>query len=322
MTWFVEHVHRDGSVLTRLAVQGESLRIGRALDNDLVLDDAHCAAHHACLRIHDDGSAVLEDLGSVNGIARHPGKPAGASIQVTSEQPLRVGQSLLRVRSSDWPLAPEKPLSSRMVWPWALLALSAVLGYSAWEVWLRDLSEQPFPYLYTLGVVAVMFGAWSAVYALFGRLIAGIDRFFSHLLIACCGFLAAEVIDQGLKVLAFSAGWLWPLQIASYVLILVVALVVRQHLRLADPRHWPTTRWGVLVVTLGAFLVPLGQSWISQHRLTDIQTMDEIAHPAWRLAQPVSVGDFSDRSAGLQARVDAARNMPTEPDGEWSGAED
>lgn len=316
MTWFVEHVHRDGSVLARVAVHGEAFRIGRALDNDLVLDDAHCAAHHACLRLQADGSAVLEDLGSVNGIARHPGRPAG-SIAITGEQPLRVGQSLLRVRSTDWPLAPEKPLSSRTVWPWALLALAAVLGYSAWEVWLSDLNDKSPPYLYVLSSVAAVFSIWSAAYALFGRLISGVDRFFSHLLIACCGYLCAEAIHAGLESLAFSAGWLWPLQISPYLLIVVVALVVRQHLRLADPRHWPTTRWGVLVVTVGAFLVPLGQTWISQQRLSDIQTMEEIAHPGWRLARPVPVGDFSDRAAALQQRVDAARSAPTDEEASW-----
>ncbi|MCY1554581.1 hypothetical protein D9M68_911620 [compost metagenome] len=101
------------------------------------------------------------------------------------------------------------------------------------------------------------------------------------------------------------------------MLIVVVALVVRQHLRLADPRHWPTTRWGVLVVTVGAFLVPLGQTWISQQRLSDIQTMEEIARPGWRLARPVPVGDFSDRAAALQQRVDAARSAPTDEEASW-----
>jgi hypothetical protein len=321
MSWFVEHVHRDGSVLARVAVQGDALRIGRALDNDLILDDAHCAAHHACLRIQADGRAVMEDLGSVNGIALHPGKPAG-SITITGEQPLRLGQSLLRVRSSDWPLAAEKPLSSRLVWPWALLALLAVLGNNAWEVWLSDLSDKSPPYLYALSSVAAIFGIWSAGYALFGRLIGGVDRFFSHLLIACCGYLCSQAIHAGLASLAFSAGWLWPLQIAPYVLIVVVALVVRQHLRLADPRHWPATRWGVLLVAVCAFLVPLGQTWMSQQRLTDIQTMEEIAHPRWRLARPVPVGDFSDRSALLQQRVDAARVEPTDENLWWVGSED
>ena len=48
MSWFIEHLHRDGSVLVRMLVPNEDpstrvFRIGRALDNDLILDDPHCA---------------------------------------------------------------------------------------------------------------------------------------------------------------------------------------------------------------------------------------------------------------------------------------
>jgi pSer/pThr/pTyr-binding forkhead associated (FHA) protein len=44
------------------------VRIGRAADNDVVLNSATVSAHHALLRI-EPGSMVLEDLGSRNGIA-------------------------------------------------------------------------------------------------------------------------------------------------------------------------------------------------------------------------------------------------------------
>ncbi len=318
MTWFVEHIHRDGTVLNRVAVQGDAFRIGRALDNDLVLDDAHCAAHHARLRIESEDLAVLEDLGSINGIAPQAGKSM-AAIPITTDHPLRIGQSLLRVRSSHWPLMPERPLSARFVWPWALVALLAVLGYSGWELWLTDGSEKAPPYLYTLSGIAAFLGAWCAIYALYGRLISGVGRFFGHLLIASCAFLCATFIDDGLTLLAFSSGWLWPLQIATYVQIVVLALTVRQHLRLADPGHWPTTRWGLLLVTTAACLVPLGQTWISQQRLSDIQTIEEMGHPRWRLAQPVTVEEFSKRSFALKQRAESARAAPDdENSSEWN----
>ena len=66
MSWFVEQLHRDGSVLARVAAVAPemagataSIRIGRALDNDLVLDDSHCAAHHARLDISVDGRSAI-----------------------------------------------------------------------------------------------------------------------------------------------------------------------------------------------------------------------------------------------------------------------
>jgi hypothetical protein len=50
--------------------------------------------------------------------------------------------------------------------------------------------------------------------------------------------------------------------------------------------------------------------------------MGKIAHPRWRLARPVPVGDFSERSAALQQRVDAARSAPADEDEWWSGDEE
>jgi pSer/pThr/pTyr-binding forkhead associated (FHA) protein len=306
MSWFIEHLHRDGTVIARVPLQGSRCRIGRALDNDLVLDDAHVAAHHAELIVGEAGTAELVDLGTRNGVARQKGRRA-TRLDVSDEQPLRIGQSLIRVRNSTWSLAPEMPLQTRWVWPWALLALLAVLGHSAWDVWLRDLGEKSPPYLNLLAGSAIAVAIWSGLYALLGRLISGNERFFSHLLIACCGYLIAVLVDRVLELLAFASGWLWPLQISRFVLILVVALIVRTHLRLADPRHWPTLRWAVGVVAVGAALVPLAQLWISERRFTQIQTLSGLEHPAVRLAKPVTVEQFGAQAQQLKARADAAR---------------
>ena len=84
MSWFIEHLHRDGSVLVRMLVpdDGEStrvFRIGRALDNDLILDDPHCAPHHAKLEIDANGVARLHDLGTSNGIVTSRNKRVSAT---------------------------------------------------------------------------------------------------------------------------------------------------------------------------------------------------------------------------------------------------
>jgi hypothetical protein len=318
MSWFVEHLHRDGSVLARIAVTGTQLTIGRALDNDLVLDDAHCAAHHARLEISSTGQAQLHDLGSVNGIALQRGKRA-TQIEIHNDQPVRIGQSLLRIRATDWALPPEKPLATRAVWPLALLALAAVLGHSAWEIWLTDVQEKSPPYLYALSGAAAGIALWSGMYALLGRLISGNERFFSHVLIACCGLLAGVIMDEVLDLLSFTSGWLWPARIEQYVVILILAFTVRTHLRLADPRHWPTLRWGVAVVTVAALIVPAAQLWISSKRLTNIQTLGNLEHPALRLAGPTPAPSFKQRAAALQARVDAQRK---EEDDEFATEEE
>lgn len=313
MSWFVEHLHRDGSVLARVPVRGLQFTVGRSLDNDLILDDPHCAAHHARLTLLDDDRAELLDLGSINRIARQGGQPTG-KLDVVNDQPIRIGQSIIRIRSSAWPLPPEQALSTRRPWVWALVGVALVLAHTAWRLWLSDTGEKSPPYLYGLSGMFLGLAVWSTAYALLGRLIGGVDRFFSHVLVASCGYLAGMLGNSALDLLAFATGWLWPAQIQQYVFIGIVALTVRAHLKLADPRHWHVTRWAVLLVAMGAMLVPLAQLWISSQRLTRIQVLENIEHPALRLASPSSVQQLSRSTAQLKAHADAARSTESGDD--------
>ena len=52
-----------------ILAQDRILRVGRAPDNDVVLDDASVSAHHARVRLDRFGRGVVEDLGSTNGIS-------------------------------------------------------------------------------------------------------------------------------------------------------------------------------------------------------------------------------------------------------------
>jgi hypothetical protein len=310
MKWVVEHVHRDGSIVARVPMAGSELRIGRALDNDLVLDDPHCAAHHAVLRIDADGRAKLHDLNTLNGIriGAGLGKSKRHTVYpVQGDAKIQLGASSIRVRHGDWELAPEMALSARLMWPLALLALMAVLAHAGWEIWLKDVHDGSLTYLSILSALAAGLAMWSAMYALLGRVLGGADRFFTHLLIVSCGYLGGTLVHNTLELLAFTSYWLWPLRIASYATVVVVALTVRAHLRVADPRHWAVSRWGVALVSAMAIAVPLGQTWISSKRLTHVQVVNVIEHPALRLARPVSIPGFMETTAQIKTRVDQQR---------------
>ena len=312
MTWLVEHLHSDGSILARIPVQNGRLTIGRGLDNDLVLDDPHTAPSHAELTVQDEQKALLRDLGSINGISRQRGEKC-QEIAITDEQPLRVGSSWLRVRSSAWPLAPEKPLTKNRAWVWALMGVVAVIGHAIWEVWLSDRESTPPPYLYYVAGLVGVLVLWSAAYAVYGRLASGADRYLQHLLIACFGYLGLNLLDNGLGMLGFATGWVWPLQWLPYLLGLGAAIIVGTHLRTADPRHWPKTRWALGLVTVVAMAVPLVQQWISRKEFTDVHTMSIVSYPSLRLAQPTPIDRFLNDVKDLKALSDLAR---ADPDGD------
>jgi hypothetical protein len=44
-----------------------TIKIGKAEDNDYIINDPHVSRHHALLKVNEDGSYIIEDLASGNG---------------------------------------------------------------------------------------------------------------------------------------------------------------------------------------------------------------------------------------------------------------
>lgn len=81
-----------------LPVHHGSLRIGRALDNDLVIADSRVSRYHARLD-HDHHGLVVRDLGSTNGTAV-VGQPVGEGRLVAGDV-LSLGGYRVEVRNGD-----------------------------------------------------------------------------------------------------------------------------------------------------------------------------------------------------------------------------
>lgn len=313
MTWYLEHIRRDGSVVARVPVATGSLRIGRALDNDLVLDDPHCAPHHALLQVTESGAVRLQDLGTKNGVHaldRRPAAAKKAELLLESGERVRLGQTWLRVRSQAAIDAPERVLPRWPVWPLAGLLFALAVGYTLLELWLDDHAERRPQYLFAFSAAAMGLSAWSGAYALLGRLIGGVDRFFTHLCIASGGFLLLSAVEPLAQVLGFATGWLWPLRLEYTASALVVALVVRTHLRVADPVHWRFTRFGLALALLGFLVVPVWQRWLVDDRLTTIDTHRTLWNPVFLMAKPLNLDGIAQTTQGLRAAADE-RNRPS-----------
>jgi ABC-type multidrug transport system ATPase subunit/pSer/pThr/pTyr-binding forkhead associated (FHA) protein len=73
------------------------VRIGRALDNDIVVDDLLASRHHAELRTAHDGSYELVDLGSHNGTFID-GRPVAGRVKIQDGALVAVGHTVLRLQ--------------------------------------------------------------------------------------------------------------------------------------------------------------------------------------------------------------------------------
>lgn len=79
---------------------GGPIVIGRADDADMRLEDGQVSRHHARVSLADDGSALVEDLGSANGTFVNHNELQGPARLDPSDE-LLVGVTLIEVRSQD-----------------------------------------------------------------------------------------------------------------------------------------------------------------------------------------------------------------------------
>lgn len=206
MTTVIEVRGRGGQVIERFRTDLHRIRIGRAFDNDLVVDDRYVSPHHISLVRTEDGWRV-DDHDSVNGWRRVP--HAGGDLLGSGDR-IRLGHSVLAVYDASHAVSEAIKVNSaesfmtalgrRTVWPVVLvaaLALQAGLGYLS--------SYHEFDPLVDLGEIVsdgLVIAGVAAFWALVGRLVRHRAAFLSHLSI---WLIAMALISLDGRVMSFIA---------------------------------------------------------------------------------------------------------------------
>lgn len=235
----IEIVDRGGHVQSRARVERTPFRIGRALDNDLVLDDPYVCAHHAEIR----GVDVLElvDLASVNGSFAGGARERQPRIALGEGAELRIGHTLLRFRGAGetLPAALLDPLAGsrwlqldRLRW-----AALAVIGYLLVAIVNTVVGSAS---ALRVGVVAgsaapslIVIAIWALAWSLVNRVVAHRFHYLGHLAIGSFGIIAASLTETigGYTSFALAADSALP-AIVSLTGALLISVVIFGHLRL------------------------------------------------------------------------------------------
>src|SRR5690242_531722 len=134
----VEVLDRDDHARLIVPVTAWPVTIGRSLECDVVLDDAHAAAHHATVTAltPEPGAALSLTVGdTINGV--HIGKKriaAQQSVTLKAGEILQIGNTRVRVRLASEALAAERPLlpePRRQVLPTIAMAAGVLLFSTA-----------------------------------------------------------------------------------------------------------------------------------------------------------------------------------------------
>ncbi|MDT0318147.1 MULTISPECIES: FHA domain-containing protein [unclassified Streptomyces] len=88
----------EGSLAgTTVALQGQTITLGRAHDSTIVLDDDYASGRHARIYPDRDGQWIVEDLGSTNGTYLDRGRLT-TPVPIPLGAPIRIGKTVIELR--------------------------------------------------------------------------------------------------------------------------------------------------------------------------------------------------------------------------------
>ena len=279
----IELLDRDGRVAQAVSVRHWPVTLGRALNNDVVLDDPHVAAHHATLHVLADGAVQLAVGDSINGV-HHQGQrhATGAHVALPpGPATLQLGGVQLRLRLAGEALAAERPLpvlaATQKNGPLvAGLAFMLVALFNHW-VTLDPGAEASAWTPLAVGIPAALAG-WSGLWALASKLFQHRFDFMGHLRIVLPWLLGIELVDVALNMLASSLGWAWLWRMVGPLQVLLGLLLLRAHL----VQVLPHARRAV-----GLSLAAMAVVGTAVHLTTVQRTTDRFSRPAYMSTLPL-----------------------------------
>ena len=326
----LEVLDRDGHVRQSLSVQGWPLRIGRGLDNDLVLTDPHVAAEHLSIAPDEHGLVLRADA-TRNGVLLGAQQLRGgeSAVLAGSGEPLElsVGRTRLRLRlpghtlAAEQPLAPSATLARRsMPIVGATLVLLVGVLFSTYLVADPDgLARATGGALLTALVgAAVWCGAWALLSKTFTRQ----AHFGWHVRVFLYASVALLAVSNLPALLAFVLSWPWLSDFGFVGEIAVGATALYFHLLAVEPARHRVLKW----VAAACAGVGVGLTlWFNVQRtdlLGDELYMSHLFPPALRLARPVASDRFVDGLAPLKAALDKKAKEPARGGADEAGRAD
>ncbi len=320
---WVEVLSRDGEVAVRERIGASEARIGRAFDNDVVIDDPHVAPHHLRVFRGEDGELVAEDLGTVNGLYTEHGADRVPRLSLAREPVIRIGRTILRVHDGAHAVAPERPLTPPRLharWDAALGAATFLLVLLL--DWLNATGEiTANVILLPLIAFATALAAWTGFWALLSRIFFGQALFALHLRIALTACIALILWTELTETASFALAWREIAEYAGLGAWAVLATTCYAHLHAIGPRHMRMATALVTTLIAAAAALQYFGKWEMRSEVGQRATLGDLRPPAFRAVPLASSDEFFARTEGVKQRVDRARVKEPPPGGALSDTE-
>ena len=239
---FLEVLDHTGNVAERIRISELPLDIGRAYNNDVIIDDPYICPHHARISCDESGQLVAQDLSSVNGLFENGNKNRAHTVSLFSGSQIRLGHTRLRFRSVSYSVEATLPdhhahrfrgiyenrLTQTLIF---VVTLSALWASSFFEtVQRREASEPAFDLVLPVFFIMLWAGAW----AFAGRVITHRIKFLVHCAVISLALLALFIFDTSLDYFAFALSMDHLRSVLSVLGALsILGLALYSHLRFA-----------------------------------------------------------------------------------------
>jgi len=316
MIW-VEILSRQYEVMSRQRIDETAdtvpIRIGRAFDNDVVIDDPYIAPHHLVLARDHSAGWTVQDNGTVNGVfienrgRNH--KLAAAPATITDHSIIRIGKTILRIRRIDLPVAAERalPIPLRHTWRWPVLFAVSAITIEMLSAWLGETGEPKLSrYILTMLTMLATTLVWSTLWSLVSRIFSGQAQFERHLFIALSGLLAMSALDEIIGAGAFSFSSQLLVENQFIINWLIAAITIFFHLRVVGPTRLALKAASVLLISsLGIATTIVGKS--ESKSSGQANYLRQLKPPIMRLIPAKTENAFFADAEKLKAKLDSAR---------------
>jgi hypothetical protein len=303
----VEVLDRDGHQRQVVPVLSWPITIGRAIECDVVLDDAHVAARHATLTGADD-ALTLAAGETVNGVQIGKRRvAAGQSVALASGDVFQIGNTRLRVRRASDALTAERPLQPEPR-SLAIPVIGLAVGFMLWTAGQQWLSTDPGGrYIDSLPMLLggpIVLALWAGIWSLGSKLVRHRFDFWPHVRVALLYSLIMGVVGFVLPVAAFMSGITFLARVAGLVGGALGCAMIVAHLTLILPSY----RRGLALTFAALFAAGtslyLVYNYQKQDRLFSQLYATTLAPPVLRLAPAVETSRFLDEARSLKSVLD------------------
>ena len=312
---YLEVLNRGGKVIQRIPVRSRRrIHVGRAYDNDLIIDDPFICPHHLTLQWTDE-KILVADRQSLNGVNVDGCAVSDAPFNLECGEQLRIGRTTLRFRSAQFSVAPtridgkslallrwlERPLVQ--VTSFLLLAglflLNNYLGTTREYEILKALPE-------VVGLLVIVC-LWAMLWSFASRVMLHRWNFWCHCSVAFAGLFVQFLCEWGIAYFTFAFGLDEINTLLNYgISFLLIGVILYMNLHFASlalPKQLLKGAFGVSAVIVGL----MAMFHLSQQGDFDYEPSYDVTFkaPAFKLVGSQSSDEFFAEAKTLLDKVDA-----------------